>query len=280
MNPEQQQVEQDIWDEEATRTDADEPAPSNSAAEQPSPGESPANEASEQPAKQLPEGDPAPDVRQLIEQVSITNARVQDLAHQLSSANGRIGAMQRQLEAAKQAAPGGEGGPSATQINDAGKDPQKWKKLREDFPEWAEGIDEMVNHRINERLTQPQGQPASSEDVRASASEAVREAMVEDAHPNWKDTVRKPEFATWLQQQSDDIQKLASSPRAKDAIELLDHFSVHSSKPTADEIVAERNRRQQRNAAVKGQRGAIGIEEGAMTDEQYWNHLAKIEGAA
>ena len=290
----QQQNDQEIWNEEAAATDAELNAPGAESAAAP---EAPAPAAAEDTRQQgdqqqatagdPPAADPLQDVpepvRQAIEKIRLdSQSMVSDLTHQLKSANGRIGAMQRQLEAAAKmpaAANGADPAPSAQEVSAASADAKKWQKLREDFPEWAEGIDELVAHRVGE--ASKKAAPAVDEQaIRQSAVEAAREAIVEDEHPGWKDTVNTQEFHDWFKTQPEDVQKLANSSRSKDAITLLDKFVGRNAQPAATDIATARRERLERNVTVRSQRGSGGVDASAMTDEQYWDHLARQEGAA
>lgn len=57
-------------------------------------------------------------------------------------------------------------------------------------------------------------------------SEDDESALVDRVHPNWMSIVKTQKFRNWYDSQSLDIQKLSQSPKAVDAIKMLDKFKA------------------------------------------------------
>jgi len=78
-------------------------------------------------------------------------------------------------------------------------------------------------------------------------------------YPQWRETVRTKQFATWLEQRPDQIKQLTKSNNAQDAIELLNYYTL-SNKPIeamasvgktpVEKIQAKRNQQLQSGTAV------------------------------
>ena len=74
----------------------------------------------------------------------------QQLIHHVKTAEGRVAAMQREAEIAKRVKEevAKKDSPTQTEITTASKNPEKWDKLKEDFPEWAEAMEEYVSSKL------------------------------------------------------------------------------------------------------------------------------------
>jgi hypothetical protein len=59
---------------------------------------------------------------------------------------------------------------------------------------------------------------------------------VDMTHEGWEDTVKTPEFATWFKAQPAEVQVLAESVQARDAITLLDAYSGEVAPPPQQTI--------------------------------------------
>ena len=82
---------------------------------------------------------------------------------------------------------------------------------------------------------------------RLRLEEERAKAWVEQAHPGWENTVRTPEFSRWKDKQPASVKALVASPRANDAILMLDLYkkdtAAEASKPkTANKSKTEKKR--------------------------------------
>jgi len=183
----------------------------------------------------------------------------------LRNIEGHIGGLNSKIDQALSRAQvrterGGGDSPSAAQISAALKDPDAWKNLMEEFPDFAGPVEaELKDIRTALAALSSQSSPAhqglSADDVARIADERFEARRVQDAHETieekhagWQTTVATKEFATWLEDQPKATRDLAASPRAKDAIKLLDTFKARneSANQTAEE---ERARREKEEAA-------------------------------
>lgn len=206
------------------------------------------------------------------------------LTNELKTASGRVSAMQREFDLARKAkAEVGAAAPTDGQVSAAFKSPERWESLKKDFPEWGEAMEELVKANLIP------GQPAGGgvdltqyaqemgeriEAIRLSMAEQLEEAKVELKYENWKEDIATPEFAAWIAIQPPDIQGLADSPKARDAIRMLDLFNQAKSQ-NADSIKQERGARLSVAATQKGPSAPAPKRVEDMTPEELWEYEAK-----
>ena len=268
---------QKLWDEEAVKLDAgsDEPADGDAdVPETPQETPEPAKEP-EDPLAGLPQI--VRDKLALIDKMQAENAQLQ---HHVRTTEGRVAAMQREQAQRKTQE---TAAPTAAAIAKAGENPEKWKEIKRDFPEWAEAMEEYVGSRLgsassNQGLSPEQVAEivnAKTSELRAESMRAVEFAKLEARHPDWDTKRSTPEFAAWKAVQAPDVQSLADSPKAADAIKMLDLFEASRAKPTAQGI--RENRKANLSVAAtpkQGDTAAIKQAE-AVTMEELWNSEAR-----
>lgn len=188
------------------------------------------------PAEVIP--DPWEGVSPVIkEQFGELGKRFDAVMHHLKSTDGRIGAVQKALASAKaDTTKAGADAPTAQQIQSAVVTPEKWKKLEEDFPSWAEALSERlaadraaITAEIKGAIPKPVDVEATIQPLlQAVKSEARALARIDFKHEGWEEKVKTPKFTEWLKVQAPEIQALADSDKADDAIRLLDQFDEHA----------------------------------------------------
>lgn len=153
-------------------------------------------------------------VKEFIE--SQTQASKQ-LEQRLKSVEGRAGAalsgveaMKGAMDAATAASKAGKEAPSKEAIAAATQSSDKWKRLKEDFPEWAEAMEEQFA-AIGERIGKA-GAPLDVEKVKQEVARdmdervagAVQQARalgrLDQQFPDWEQTVNSKEFFAWSYQ--------------------------------------------------------------------------------
>jgi hypothetical protein len=219
-----------------------------------------------------------PDVRARLERFDQLEANMPQLINELKSAQGRVKALQSEWDKAKAGT-----APSQNQIAAAAKDSEKWAALKQDFPEWGEGISEYVDSRLGQLA----GSGLSAEQIeqmvadRANANTAAlekkfNEALVSVKHKNWKQDVKTPEFAAWFQAQDAQTKALADSTDGFDAIEMLDRFQADKAKPVAA-VKQDRQRKLEQAVTSASKPGTAPVAKSFedMTPEEQWNYLAQ-----
>ena len=228
LTPDQQA--QNLWNEEVERRANPDAAPATEAPPTDGSAEVPLTE--EQPEKfELPD-----DLKAQLAQVGNLQVLVQKLQHQVDSSNGRLGAMQRELTAARQAASISPGqAPNQQTIAHAAKSPEKWKKLKEEFPEWGEAVEDLVSANLPGQTQAPvvDFDPLREEfrqvlvGLSGSLGRAIEEAKVFGAHRDWKQVLQTKELNEWYAAQPDSVKVLFASDNGEDAIRALDMFKQH-----------------------------------------------------
>lgn len=219
-----------------------------------------------------------PEVQAKLQQFDQLALSVPQMVNELREARGRIGALQSEWAKAKQASDQ----PSAAQIAGAAKDPEKWAALKNDFPEWGDGISEFVEAR----LAQFTGKGMSAEqieqvvaqrtgEISAALEKQFNERLVATLHRGWKDEVKTPEFNQWFSAQDAATQALAKSDDPMDAIELLDAFKVHKSKPVANVRQERQQRLEQAVTSTKPGTAPAAKSFDQMSPEEQWQYLAQ-----
>lgn len=159
------------------------------------------------------------------------------MATRMRNVEGHLGGLKSQMMQAKtEAAADGETAPTATQIKDAtGRKGSTGKldALREEFPEWADALDELADNYSS--VSSPQVETFTREEVsfllQDATTRAVEMAKVHIAHPGWEDTRNTPEFVQWRDSQPETTQVLADSPKAADAIKMFDLYKEATQPP-------------------------------------------------
>lgn len=190
----------------------------------------------------------SPIIRSTLEGITKNLSKLDAIEHDLKSTVGRVGALQRSLDAAsKVATKAGADAPTQGQVAAAAQASDSWKKLKEDFPEWASALDERlasegkairdampkvdtdalykgVDERLNPKLA------AIKAEVRAEARALARLDM---KHEGWEEKINTPQYAAWIKTQAPEVQALADSDKVNDASRLLDLFDEHAKAEAA-----------------------------------------------
>jgi hypothetical protein len=272
--------EEQLWQEEAAKLSVDDSPPE--------PTDLPPEPEPEPPAeepKPTVEDDPYaglhPALKAKLEKIDQLEAQNVNLTQHVKTAEGRVAAMQRQMEAAKSAqevvAP--KDAPTQAQMAAASANTEKWNQLKEDFPEWADAMEEFVNSRLSGISA---GQPGlKADDVnqmlsRESANIRMELAkdLVEEAHENWQDTVKSQVFADWMSSQPQEVQLLSRSVRPRDAIRMLDLFKEATSV-SADQVAQQRKAKLAAAATTKPGVTPPPRRVEDMTPDELWQYEAK-----
>ena len=212
--------------------------------------------------------------------------RVRNTEGHIGGLTSTLNAFREELKAAASVAAASAPGaaPSKQQISAAAGSLAKWESLKSDFPEWADAIDERLgamsapSPAVDVAALRKQMETELTAKIRADVEAAFEPRLVDITHRGWRSLVRTPEFVQWINAQPENVRQLAASPKADDAIDLLDLYKgANKVNPkTAEEITAERKARLRQAANVPRGQGAAtprrSIDD--MTDEEYWQYLA------
>lgn len=267
---------QKVWDEEAKALTADPetPAPEPEPQPRPEPEPEPEPEPPADPYAGLPDA-----VKAKLAEIDELKKANEDLRHHVKTTEGRVAAWQREREQQKQQA--AVSTPTASEMSKAAGDSEKWKQLKQDFPEWAEAMEEYVSAKVGsgyssaptDQLTQLIEERTAQ--IRADSQEALEYAKLEIRHENWKEDVNSPDFASWLNTQPVTVYNLIESPKAADAIKVLDLYRAAKKAPTSGEI--KNQRRMTLESAVSTKPGVSRPSKTleTMTPEELWKYEAR-----
>lgn len=265
-------VEKSDWD--AVRADVD--AGVETTAEAPAPAPAPAPEVVD------PYAGLSAEVVAKLKGFDALMAEQPKLLNALKETQGRVSAMQsefakRQTQSAAQ--------PNEAVIAAAAKDPEKWAALKQDFPEWGEGIQAFVDARFaalgKSGMTAEELESVVAQKV-GSATEGLvarfEMGLIEAKYPDWLAVCKTPEFGTWFSAQKPEVQALQNSDKARDALAVLDLFHAAKAKPVAE---VRQTRQQVLAAAVQGKSVAPAATKTVadMTPTELWKHEAELRKA-
>ena len=218
---------------------------------------------------------PAPEYVQLtkqdFERINAAAGRIDEISgtvkKQFDTAFGQMGALKQMVGKLQTETPAGE----AVQVSDA-----DFEELAQEYgPEMAAltakglnkilgrmkgagGIDtDAVTKLVGEKIQ------AASQEIRAQTVEASLEAVF----PGWKEEVKTPAFATWINSQAADVKALASSDKVGDAAKMLRLFDKAKSAPAP--TPAPSNTRQRQIAAAVPPRGDGGHPPAPEDDDDF-----------
>lgn len=280
------QTEEDakrIW-EQLDAEDNGAPAPAAESDESPTSSSTAAPVAAvEMPqAKEQPASQDHDDVQIYRDKIAGLETMVQQLSGRVRNAEGHIGGLSSQLKQQVQAAQAvqarGGDAPSATELRQAQADPESFKRLKEDYPEFAAALEPALDHLVKSELQKIKASLTPVEqaqvDVVALTDGIRRELTVEVRHPGWKKDVKTPEFTGWLQRAPREVQMLAGSDDPDDAVRLLDLYKAPRQKQ-----VTTQNAGIQAAAALPTGRSS-GVRQKSvddMTPQEYWAYLDSID---
>jgi hypothetical protein len=261
---------QKAWDEEANRTDPVELAP----------------ETQPEPEPVLEPDDPfaglPPALMEKLNKIDDLQRANEDLKNHVKAAEGRVAAWQRERDQQRQQAE--IVAPTRAEVSTASANPEKWNQLKDDFPEWAEAMEEYVSSRVGQSAqgVSPDQINALIEQrtaqIRNETRETVEYAKLETKHEDWKETVNSPEFLSWVNTQPVNVYNLIDSPKATDAVKVLDLYKSATKTPTlstVDQIKSQRKATLSNALSTKPGVPRQSKTIDSMSPEELWNYEAR-----
>ena len=243
-------------------------APEESAAAEPAAAEAstetPTAEV-ETPKTETPAAPEAPKVDVQALKAELMAELKNELTPTLRKLGGDIGGLKDALTAAKKAAAaGGEKAPTDERVAAAAEDPEEWKKLREDFPEFSAGVENFVAAQVTAARSKQQP-TVDPEAIRSQVlqeltpqfekqigkvREETREQTLKESRAyaridrevgdGWEATMRTPEFGAWFSKLPAEKQQQYDSFNAPDVIACLKEFGTHQDAAKTRQAKTER----------------------------------------
>lgn len=293
---------QKLWDELATERDSgteQTAAMPPAAADSHQDAQPPAADATttaqqqdDQAAAAKQEGDDATAQAAAKDPMAELMERFSSIEGQLRKVNGHIGGLtqsqqqlrEQVLNAAKQAtANSGQDAPTNAQAKAALTDPEKWKNLKAEYPEWGDALEDLLAARIPQApaFDQAEFDRKVNERVSAEAAKVREEAL--NAHldaivdGDWREAVKSDDFGKWMAAQPDAVKALGDSSSLTDASKMM-RLYVKSKQPNpAQQLIDERSAKLDAAASAPqpGRKAprSKGVDD--MTQEELWAHYSK-----
>lgn len=154
--------------------------------------------------------------------------------------------------AAATAAVKAEGGeaPTKTEVAAATKSSEKWARLKEDYPDWADAMEEQladVRAAFAAAAPAPVDAKALRGEIEGGLTKAITPALqavqnrarqlalLDFYHEDWEEIARSAPYAAWIKTQSADVQALEKSPLAKDGRKLFDQYKAFAKRAKTKE---------------------------------------------
>jgi len=214
----------------------------------------------------------SPALRARMEQMEASLGEFGTVKERLQQAERRVGALTNELHEAKK---------KPEPVKEEPVESERVKKFREDYPEINEPIEERIAAIRTDILSKV---PAIDE---KSLAETIKKTLkdeiafelaverVEEAHPGWQQTKETPEFRAWQKTASADVQKLAMSARAVDAIRMFDAFvDFKKGQKSPAQIEADRLKRLEQAQSPEGRKLQQPKAESDMTPAELRAHIA------
>lgn len=184
-------------------------------------------------------------VREKLEAVTGKLGSVDKISDRIRNIEGHIGGLASQVKsfvnASKAVAKAGVETPSQAQIETAAQSSEKWKAIKEDYPDWAEALEERLAEEKRAAPVDLEGFQKKVDESVGSLNSTLRaelrrahETIVEIKHPDWRKDVNTNEFKNWFNGQTNEMKALAASESAVDAIKLLDVYKSSTKKSKQD----------------------------------------------
>lgn len=142
------------------------------------------------------------------------------------------------------------------------------KELRAEIPKVdVEAIKSDLSKAFEERFTASHA--ATQADLAKAKAEARVLATIDLKHEGWEDDINSPEFEAWFGKQGADTKALAASPKAADAIRLLDQFKADREK--AKQKSDQEKANAERLARAAAPRGVHAQPSATLNDEEAFN---------
>lgn len=242
-----QQESNDAFEAGFASERGEEPTTETSPEPEPAKQEEPQEEQQPEPEKEADPWEGVPQVvREQLEAVTGKLSSVDKISDRIRNIEGHVGGLASQVKsfvtASKAVAKSGVETPTEAQIETAAQSSEKWKAIKEDYPDWADALEE--------RLAQEKraASPVDLDEIQKKVDESVgsinnnlraelrraHETIVEIKHPDWRKDVNTGEFKAWFNKQPSEMQALAASENAVDAIRLLDVYKSSIKKVKQD----------------------------------------------
>ena len=195
----------------------------------------------------------------------------ESIEERLKQTERRLGSVLNELHAAKETAKQVTDAPTKEQMIEANINDDSWNELKEDFPEWAQGIESKLAANSAEMRKELPDVVAIRDEISREFGERYSEleskltgSIVSSHHKNWRDIVQSDDFQTWRETNG-----VNDTNDAAEAIASISAYNEYKkSVPTVKDIKAEREQRLKTAENVTGRKINGPKSEADMTEEE------------
>ncbi len=191
-----------------------------------------------------PESDPAPiaslspEMQAIVDSVNKLTGSFSGMEDRVRKTEGRIGNLTQEFSVAREAAITQAKAPTPNEMAEAAKTDEAWGELKKDFPSWAKAIEGKISTQASQYVSVDDFE-ALRQSVKQTPSvdpNQLETRLVGLFHPDYKEIVADPTYATWLNSQPDDVQhKAYRGTTAEEAIDVFNRFKKgKETAPTSD----------------------------------------------
>ncbi len=174
--------------------------------------------------------------------------RLRNVEGHIGNLNGAQKELKTLLDASRAASEKVSHAPTQAQVRHAATSPAEWEDLKNDYPEWAIGVEKFFDARIGAARNidgfDPKVFEAALKTELKGATEAVRKEIIDSSleavFPDWKETAKSEAFHRWASGQPPAIKALAQSDKVGDAARMLKLFETHKQANPARQLTNQR----------------------------------------
>lgn len=180
------------------------------------------------------EPEPELSARELQEQLQALQNENQTWQQRYRSHDGRVTSMRQQIDQLHAELEKRASSPTS-QESAAAPSSKELEQFKEDYPDIADAVDRLVNHRLGSQQEKLQEQLAlldnrfnqTIQPMREAESQRSKEAQIsalQSQHPDFVQIVQSQDFQDWLEVQPEPVKQMYYSDSADEASWMLDSF--------------------------------------------------------
>lgn len=169
----------------------------------------------------------SPEMQAIVNSVNKLTSGLTGIQERLRKTESKIGNITHEFETAKEAAATQAKAPTQEEMAIAAKDTEAWEDLKKDFPSWASAINSKLSAQANKFVSVDDFNTLrkSISDIPTANSNELETRLVGLIHPDWQKITKDPNYATWLNAQSTELQdKAYKGTTAEEAIDVFNQF--------------------------------------------------------
>ncbi len=226
----------------------------------------------------------SPEMQAIVDSVHKLTSSLTGMEDRIKQTERRVGGISNEFYAAKEAAATQAKAPTPEEMAVAAKNESAWEDLKKDFPSWADAISSKIQSQATSFVSVD-----AFEELRKNVSQIpsvdtqqLEARLVGLIHPDHKQIVSDPDYAVWLNNQSEEIKtKAYKGTTAEDAIDVFNQFKAQRVSPAdnslseVQQIQKKRKKRLESSTTTNPKHKTIRQKvEADMNEEELREHIA------